>query len=175
MEKIITRRTVLTKANMNDLIELEFIEKECIEYFKFDPKCEENHSLTIKECLTKGDIPPGGKKENYFLYCIRENNVLIGFLDYYIEYISKDTVYFNSIYIKKDCRSNKIGQEVVETIFNIFALNSYKNIQLHVSLRNALALKFWVKQGFDEIVNVECNGNLFAENFGGIELIKRIK
>jgi hypothetical protein len=56
----------VTLANLDDLVELETIEKECIEYFSFDPKCEENHTLSIKECLTNGDIPPDGKKENYY-------------------------------------------------------------------------------------------------------------
>ena len=60
MEQIKTKKLVMTLANINDLPELEDIEKECDKYFLFDPQCENNHSCTIKECLTVGDIPIGG-------------------------------------------------------------------------------------------------------------------
>jgi len=174
MNQIITERLVMTSGRIEDLAELEPIEKECEEYFSFDPKCELNHSCTIKECLTAGNIPVGGKKENYYFYCIRQERELIGFLDYYLEYRKKDTAYLSSIYLKEAYRKNGFGKEIIDVAFNKFALIGIKEIRLHVSLRNAMAIKFWVKQGFDHIINVECNGNLLPKNFGGIELIKMI-
>jgi ribosomal protein S18 acetylase RimI-like enzyme len=95
-------------------------------------------------------------------------------LDYYLEYKQKNVAYFCSIYIKETYRNNGIGKEIVDTIVKRFALIGIKKIHLHVSLRNVMALNFWVKQGFNHIINVECNGNLLPENFGGIELIRKI-
>jgi GNAT superfamily N-acetyltransferase len=174
MDQIITERVVMTLGKIQDLAELEIIEKECEKYFSFDPKCELNHNCTIKECLTVGDIPVGGKKENYYFYCIRQNNMLIGFLDYYLEYKEKDTAYFSSIYIKEVYRKKGIGKEIINAIINKFTSIGIKKIRLHVSLRNAMAINFWVKQGFNHIINVEYNGNLLPGNFGGIELMKKI-
>ena len=174
MDKIITERLVMDLGRIQDLTELELIEKECEEYFSFDPQCELNHNCTIKECLTIGDIPVGGKKENYFFYCIRQNNRIIGFLDYYLGYQEKDTAYISSIYVKEIYRKNGIGKEIIDAIVDKFILLGIKEIRLHVSLRNAMAINFWVKQGFDHIVNVEYNGNLLSGNFGGIELKKNI-
>jgi ribosomal protein S18 acetylase RimI-like enzyme len=133
-----------------------------------------NHNCSIKECLTVGDIPCGGKKENYYFYCIRQNNTLIGFLDYYLEYKQKNTAYICSIYIKEKYRKEGFGKEVIDAIVKKFTLIGINKIHLHVSLRNAIGLNFWVKQGFNHIRNVEYNGNLLPENFGGIELIKKI-
>ena len=174
MDKIKTERLVMDLGKIQDLTELELIEKECEEYFSFDPQCELNHNCTIKECLTAGDVPVGGKKENYYFYCVRQDNIVIGFLDYYLEYQKKDTAYISSIYIKEVYRKNGIGKEIITAILNKFTLIGIKEIRLHISLRNAMAINFWVKQGFDHIVNVEYNGNLLPGNFGGIELIKKL-
>ena len=100
--------------------------------------------------------------------------MLIGFLDYYLEFKEKDTAYFSSIYIKETYRKNGIGKEIIDVIINKFSSIGIKEIHLHVSLRNAMAINFWVKQGFNHIINVEYNGNLLPGNFGGIELMKKI-
>ena len=43
-------------------------------------------------------------------------------------------------------------------------------VRLHVSLGNTTALCFWVKEGFNRIVKVQCKGNLLPGAFAGIEL-----
>ena len=65
MKQIINAKNsiIMTLANTDDLPELEKIEEECNTYFLFDPQCDNNHSCTIKECITVGDIPYGGKKK----------------------------------------------------------------------------------------------------------------
>ena len=63
---------------------------------------------------------------------------------------------------------------MVEIIIEEFKKDGIKEIQLHCSLRNSLGLQFWVKQGFNQILEVECNGNLINGNFGGIKLKKMI-
>jgi ribosomal protein S18 acetylase RimI-like enzyme len=133
-----------------------------------------NHDCSLEECLTTGDIPAGGKKENYYFYCIWKNNRLIGFLAYYLEYQKKDMAYISVIYIKEKYRKNGIGKEIIDAIINEFTLLKIKEIRIHCSLRNAEALKFWIKREFNHIINVEYTGNLFPNNFGGIELTRRI-
>ena len=174
MNEIVTERLKLNIAKIQELEELEIIEKECIQYFSFDPQCNENHTLSIKECVLNGDIPEGGKKENYYFYCIRKNNVLIGFIDFYLEYIKKDSAYITSIYIKQEYQKHGFGKEILNSVIEKFSETGIKEIYLHCSLRNTEALKFWVKNGFNIIVNIESNGNLFPNNFGGIELMKKI-
>jgi hypothetical protein len=70
MDQIKTIRLIMDIGKIQDITELEPIEKECEKYFSFDPQCELNHNCSIKECLTVGDIPCGEKKENYYFYCI---------------------------------------------------------------------------------------------------------
>jgi GNAT superfamily N-acetyltransferase len=126
-----------------------------------------------------GDIIPGVEekdfqKNNYLFYCIWQNDIPIGFLSLYLEYQQKNTAYLSVLYIKEANRKSGIGVEIIEALVSELKVVQYNTIRTHCSLRNTMALRFWVKNGFDKILDVECDGNLFPENFGGIELMKTI-
>ena len=179
MNQIKTKRLLLTLANNENLPALEEIEKECDSYFVFDPPCASEHNRPLKDCLTMGDIIPGISENdfqinNYRLYCVWQNDVLIGFLSLYLEYQQKDMAYLSVLYIKEACRQGGIGAEIIEALVSELKKINCKAIRTHCSLRNALALRFWVKNGFNKILDVECEGNLFPENFGGLELMKEV-
>ena len=159
-------------AGINDLPLLEKIEKECDEYFSFDPQGGLNHNCSLEECLTVGDIPTSVNKndfkKNYFFYCIWQDDMLIGFLSYYLAYQQKDTVYLSLLYIKESHRKKGVGTEILEALIMKFSNAQFKIVRIHCSLRNSMGLRFWVNNGFNHIIDVTCNGNLFPENFGGI-------
>ena len=118
MEHIKTKRLTITLANSNDLPALEEIERECDEYFNFDPPCAAEHNRSLRECLTIGDIIPDISeedyvRENYILCCIWQDGTLIGWLAYYLEYKQKNTAYLSLLYIKESHRADGIGAEIV--------------------------------------------------------------
>ena len=163
----------LIPATLDDFAALEPIDKECDAYFLFDPPNEDNHSCPLEKCLTEGDLPPGGVKENYYFYCLRQDSALVGFLAFYLGYPDKETAYLSVLYIAQAHRGQGIGTQALQAIQAMLPVY-IKEIRLHVSLRNATALCFWVRQGFDRIMNVECGGNLLPGIFGGIELMKTL-
>ena len=178
--QIRTKRLLLALANPSDLPALEIIEKECDEYFRFDPPCAAGHNRSLRECLAVGDIIPGVseeeyKRENYCLYCIRKDDVLAGWLSFYLEYQRKDTAYLSVLYIKESYRSKGIGSEIIGALTHVLADAQYKTIRTHCSLRNALSLRFWVRSGFDRIMEIECTDNLYPDKFGGVGLEKSIR
>ena len=122
----------------------------------------------------KGDLPAGGKKENYYFCNIRQNDSIIGFLAYYLGYEQPDTAYLSVLYVQEQFRKHGIGSEILKILEQMLKTSCIKHILLHVSLRNAVALCFWVKHGYNHILEVECTGNLYPENFGGIKLFKTI-
>ena len=179
MKQIKTKRLLLTLATSSDLPELEEIEEECDEYFKFDPPSGAEHNRSLRECLIMGDMIPGiseenYKRENYYLYCIRKEDVIVGWISFYLEYQQKDTVYLSVAYIKEEFRSIGVGAEVMDELIRELVAAQYKTIKTHCSLRNALSLRFWFKIGFDRITEVACDGNLYPDNFGGLGLMKNI-
>ena len=179
MEQIKTKRLTMTRAKLSNLPALEEIERECDEYFQFDTPSAAEHNRSLRECMTIGDIIPGISedqyaRENYVLYCIWLDGQLIGWLAYYLEYQQKDTAYLSLLYIKKSCRASGFGAEIVDALTQKLATAKYTKIKTHCSLRNALSLRFWVKNGFDRITEVECEGNLVPGNFGGLGLMKFI-
>jgi len=100
--------------------------------------------------------------------------VIIGWLAYYLEYRQKDCAYLSVMYIKEEFRSCGVGAQAMDWLTRGLVAAGYKSIRTHCSLRNATALRFWVKQGFDCILEVECDGNLWPGKFGGLELMKTI-
>ena len=177
-EHINTERLLLSLADTKDLPALEVIEKECEEYFLFDPPSAAEHNRSLRECLLSGDDIPGISeedfhKENYLFYCIWKNDILVGWISFYLEY-QQDTAYLSVLYIKEEYRKTKIGAEVLDAIVQKLILMNYTSIRLDCSLRNATALRFWAKNGFDKIVDIECDGNLYLKNFGGVELMRTI-
>ena len=109
-------------------------------------------------------------KENNYLYRIRKDGVLIGWISFYLEYRKKDTAYLSVLYIKEACRSRGFGSEIIKALTRELAGHKYKTIKTHCSLRNALALHFWVRNGFDYITEIECDENVYPDNFGGLGL-----
>jgi hypothetical protein len=74
-EHINTERLLISLADVKDLPALEVIEKECEEYFSFDPPSAAEFNRSLRECMLSGDAIPGiskkdFQKENYLLYCI---------------------------------------------------------------------------------------------------------
>jgi GNAT superfamily N-acetyltransferase len=175
MEKINSKRLILTLSNINEIKELENIERECKLYFSFDPKNESNPDWSIKDCILKKDVPNNCRSENYYFFSIGYEETIIGFFDFCLNYMDKNILYISTLYILEKFRKKGFGQEIIETVVKNISEIGIKEIQIHCSLRNSLGLQFWIKQGFNQIIEVECDGNLFPENFGGIKLKKNIQ
>jgi hypothetical protein len=101
MDKIISKRLKMTLSNNKELNELENIEKECKANFSFEPRNERNPDWSVY-CILEKDIPVNSKEDNYYFYCIRHKNKIIGFLDYCLEYMDKEILHIlYNIYFRK--------------------------------------------------------------------------
>lgn len=161
----------LKTSSINELNELNIIHNEACEYFSFD----ENHNITSpSDCLTIGDLPPNGTKDNFYILSVYENNQIIGYTTLYKGFPSKDTLYICFMYISSKKRGNGYGYSIVESISSYFKANNYKNIKISVSLKNWQGIRFWNKCGFSTITNVDIDGPFGNSNYGSFELEKII-
>ena len=172
-------RAELALAAADDIGRLEELEAECDEYFSFDPPEAASLNKPIRRVFLEGDhipeLPEGEYGFSRFrLYCVRARGEIIGWLTLYLGYGSGDAAYIGVFYIGERHRGIGIGGEAIEALERELAEDGYFAVYAHCSLRNAVALRFWAGRGYDRIVGVRCDGNLYPDRFGGVKLMRRI-
>ena len=109
----------------------------------------------IHRCLIKGDLPPisNATKDNYRLMSIyrRETLELIVFFDAYHGYPENDIFWISYIFIKPNYQKSGYGYEVIDCLCKAVKECSYRNISIGVSMKNWLAIRFWIKCGFSKV------------------------
>ena len=169
--KIINKNLILQSSTFSELEKLNNIYSEACDYFSFD----KNHMITKPiDCLTIGDLPPSGTKDNFENLSIYEGDNQIGFMSIYKGYPSKNTAYISFIYISQKGRYKGYGKRIVDIISSYSKENKFVNIRISVSLKNWDGLKFWHKCGFNNLTKVSIEGSFSEDNYGCIELEKTI-
>jgi len=116
-------------------------------------------------CLTVGDLPPGGVRENLRIQAIfeKETEQMVGFHIWYTGYPVKDIVWIAFFVIDPSCQSRGFGQEVIRSFISLAKKAGFSKLQLAVALKNWPALRFWTKLGFDKVVKIT-GDRVYSEN-----------
>ncbi|TXK80684.1 GNAT family N-acetyltransferase [Paenibacillus sp. N3.4] len=129
----------------------------------------------INQCYFKGDLPPGGKKENYKFQTIKTNgdsNNLIGMLSIYHGYPRSDITYIAFMCVGNKYKKQGYGQEIINQIIIGLTRLGYKEIRINVALKNWSALRFWSKLGFDKINGIFGDKDYSDSTYSNIELTR---
>lgn len=169
MNVITTDHLSLRTAQKDDLIQLNRIFEQVLEYFKFDPS---HVSVSPETCLTEGDLPPRGVKEKYEIYAIWDCCKIVGYVDFYKGFPNRNIAYISLLFIDQNVRECGYGREVVGALCKYFNDSKYSEVRLAVSLKNWSGLKFWHKMGFDTISMVAAEDTFSAEGYGCLQLKK---
>ncbi|MVX66840.1 GNAT family N-acetyltransferase [Clostridium chromiireducens] len=158
-------------SNFSELEKLNNIYNEACKYFSFD----RNHIITRPiDCLTIGDLPPNGIRDNFESLSIYEDSNLVGFMTIYKWYPDKQNMYICFLYINNENRYKGFGKEIIYMI-TLYCKNAeFASIRVAVSLKNWNGIKFWNGCGFNNLIVVSTNGEFSDKNYGCIELEKRI-
>ena len=122
--------------------------------------------------LKAGHLPPNGRKENYYLLSIRRkhDDKIIGILDIYQGYPDEKTLWLGQLVIDKKLRNQSFGHEVIDELKSWSISKGFEKIQIGVYLKNWLALKFWIANGFDKINRISADKEYSDNNFAVIAL-----
>lgn len=133
---------------------------------KYDP----DH---IRKCLVEGNLPPGGKFENYRIQTIKttESQTPIGLLSLYHGYPTEQSLYLEFLYIHKNIQKQGFGQELIKEFSLLISSLGYKEIRINVSTKNWPALRYWIKSGFDKVNGIYGDLHYSETNFSNIELM----
>ena len=107
--------------------------------------CEEFKIDYWEEWLEEQDYNALQKEPN-ILISVEDKNSLIGICG--VKIINKDECYFNSFYIRKDYRNQKIGTKIFDMCMQYVINNKYKKAFLTVDPKFLIAIKFYEKNGF---------------------------
>lgn len=169
--RIISKNIILQSANFSEIEKLNNIYDEACDYFSFD----KNNKITKPlDCLTVGDLPPNGTKDNYEILSIYEGNNIIGVITLYKGFPSERIMYISFIYISKENRYRGYGKEIFDALSEYFKKEEFEDIRICVSLKNWKGIKFWYKCGFNKITLVNVEEGFSENNYGCIELEKSI-
>lgn len=125
------------------------------------------HMASAYDCLTKGSLPPNGRKEKYHMLGIYCNGSMCGNLEYYEGYPENDTAYLSLLYLAEPMRGRGVGTEICRQVFSRLAAQGFARVKLAVSVRNPLGLQFWPMVGFTQIEKVS-----FQSRYVCLEMVK---
>jgi ribosomal protein S18 acetylase RimI-like enzyme len=170
-----TNRLLIREAVSEDIAELERI---CVAWDnKLLLEGENFPENYIKDCITKGDLPPVSNADlsNYAFRVLQENDGrIIGFFDVYHGYPDDKTAWISTFLIDKEIQGRSYGKEVVESIYGQCKKAGWKSIGLGVHLKNWIALRFWTKNGFNIITGIYGDKEYSESAFSIIALKKEL-
>jgi diamine N-acetyltransferase len=113
----------------------------------------------IERCLNEGDLPPIADplKENYVLFVVEKSKSIIGLFDLYDGYPETNTAWIGLFLLDIEFRNEGYGKLICEMIASSCQQDGIESMALAVSMNNRLAFKFWINQGFKEILGLYGN------------------
>lgn len=154
----------IRRARMADIMELQSICDAWIEKGFFDG--ETLPSDYIEHCLTKGDLPPisNATQENYGLFVVEFEHKVIGLFDLYDGYPKDGIAWISLFLLDIESRGMGLGKKIINEITDECLQHEIESLALAVSMNNRVALKFWIQNGFKEILGIY--GDLKYPNLG---------
>ena len=160
-------------ATAEDMPELNDIYREACGYFGTDTL----RPLTSPAaCMAGGDVPRGGRTENYELLSISVSGTIIGYMSVYRDFPAKETVQIPFIFISERARACGFGSTIVDGVCRYFYEAGYGSVRVSVSLRKYGALRFWYNHGFNAVVSLNTEGyNVCEGSYAGIGLERSLR
>jgi GNAT superfamily N-acetyltransferase len=126
--------------------------------------------------VTRESLPLGGEPERLlpFLISATAKNEVVGIVSVYCGYPQEDTLYLGDLFFRPVWQGQGYGTEVVAALEQAAAGAGFRQIRLAVGLKNWLALRFWLKQGYHQITKISGSRHFGPDNFGNLELSKTL-
>jgi ribosomal protein S18 acetylase RimI-like enzyme len=170
--KITTNNLFIENCTMEDLNRLDEINKN-LSYLEEWTGIPYRNDY-IYNSLTIGDLPPEGKKEFFRIMKIvsKQDLKIIGFIELYIGYPKDATLWIGTFYIDKEFQNHGYGHEIIEELSNNLKKDGIDEIGVGVHLKNWPALRFWSRNGFNNITGIYGDKVISPSTFSIIGLRK---
>jgi len=175
-----TQRLTVKDSVMADLPELDQILIACAyieEWSGWRHEHPEGQSeKSMRPLLTEGELPPNGSKEFFRLQSIRlgEAGPIIGFLAIYHGFPTADIVWILYLFIHPNFQGKGYGQESARGLAEQLRRLGFSGMRLVVDVKNWPAMRFWIQDGFDRIVDMMGDKTISEETFAHLILEKSL-
>jgi GNAT superfamily N-acetyltransferase len=124
--------------------------------------------------ITEGELPPNGSKEFWRVQSLllSDTGQTIGFLAIYHGFPTANTVWINYLFIHPDFQGKGYGQELVCGLSDKVKSLGFSTMRTLVDVKNWPALRFWVQQGFDKIIQYHGDKIISEKTFAHLTLEK---
>jgi ribosomal protein S18 acetylase RimI-like enzyme len=171
-----TERLIVRDSVLDELPGLEAVVEACSYIHEWTGYRPEDHpGDSLRSALTVGDLPPNGSKEFYRMQSIRlrDTGHLIGWLAGYHGWPAADTFFVTYLMIDPQFQSQGYGRELAREWSDLVVrLGAYARMRLLAALKNWPALRFWMRAGFDRIVDYKGDKRHSAETYAYLMLEK---
>ena len=133
----------LTEADVPDILDL-YLEN--TEYFKHCPPSPTRE--TVKEDMVA--LPPKKEVADKYFIGIFDDNFLVAVMDLIDRYPDNRTVFIGLFMVSKTCQRKGIGTYIAKALSQMLRTEGYVRIRLGYVKTNLSALRFWLKQGFQQ-------------------------
>ena len=162
-----TNYVKLQLATIDDITILNKIYDEAMARYAFDP----GYEITSPEViLRKGALPLDSTITDSLIYCICEDKRIIGYIELYPGFPTKDNVYISLFYITEANKNKTVSEDILLHLLAEFTNQSFKTISVSTSLKTWHDLAFWQGCGFDTILSVEADPSHINSSYGRVEL-----
>jgi diamine N-acetyltransferase len=173
-----THHLVVKDSVLEDIPELDQVLIACAYMEQWSGwKSEPGSTKSMLPMLTEGELPPNGSKEFFRLQSLRLSGTgqMIGFLAVYHGYPTADFVWINYLLVHPDFQGKGFGQELVCGLCAEVQSLAYPGMRTLVDVKNWPALRFWVQQGFDRIIQYHGDKIISENTFAHLTLEKLFK
>ncbi len=137
---------------------------------------DQGSEKSMRPMLIDGEIPPNGSQQFFRLQSIRsgESGPIIGFLTIYHGFPEADIVWILYLYIHPDFQGKGNGRAIIQGLGDLMQRLGYTRMRLVVDLKNWPAIRFWTKEGFNRIVEMDGDKILSDTTFAQFILEKSL-
>jgi ribosomal protein S18 acetylase RimI-like enzyme len=174
-----TERIHIKDCRIQDVSLLTEIFNSCNYVEKWDPTFGIVDENEIKQLVEKS-LSEKDENKGFCLQCLEvmDSRKIIGYfhLQHYSPRLPQPATAFISMFvIRPEFQGKHFGPEIVEGISKQLADCRYIAIWLAVYLKNWDALRFWIQQGFDKIIEYDGASRFSETEEASLTLEKRLK
>jgi ribosomal protein S18 acetylase RimI-like enzyme len=171
-----TERLSIRDSVLDELPELEAVVAACSYIHEWTGYRPEDHpGDSLRSALTDGELPPNGSKEFHRMQSIRlrDKGHLIGYLAAYHGWPTAGSFFITYLMIGPQFQGQGYGTELTRAWSDlVLQLGAYTRMRLLAALKNWPALRFWIRAGFDRIVDYRGDERHSPETFAYLMLEK---